>query len=306
MSRQYLLSEPLPMNKRIAFVTSPRLGDSLIAMITAYNFRRAGYDITVFSRYLNELKNWFPHDKIIPVPDLQEGKEILSAFDVVLYSYRHDIFGKVEWHPQLIVLADSPLYARPISMVDIQAAVCCEDLHLRDAVRNNDLVPPPELKNKKFPKRVVMHPTSHQTFRSWLPKRFIQFAKLLQQGGYEPAMIVAPHEHRDWLWVKEVGIQLPAFNNLDETARYIYESAFFVGNDSGIGHLASNLNIPTLTLGVRPSLLRQWRPSWAPSAVVLPPIWLIMRPVKEKLWKYFISSQKVWRTFEALVVKVDH
>ena len=47
----------------------------------------------------------------------------------------------------------------------------------------------------------------------------------------------------------------PIFSSLEELTSFLYESAFFIGNDSGPGHVASALNIPTLTIGQTKDLI---------------------------------------------------
>src|SRR5262249_8522296 len=92
-------------------------------------------------------------------------------------------------------------------------------------------------------------------------------------------------------------MDLPELPDLDAVTRYIYESSWFIGNDSGLGHLASNLGIKTVTLGMRFRVMQRWRPAWVEGLVLIPPKWLITRPLKERFWKYFISVNQVMRTF---------
>ena len=49
--------------QRIAFITSPQLGDALITMVTAHNLCRNNYAVTIFSDYLYELRVFFPTKK---------------------------------------------------------------------------------------------------------------------------------------------------------------------------------------------------------------------------------------------------
>jgi ADP-heptose:LPS heptosyltransferase len=131
----------------------------------------------------------------------------------------------------------------------------------------------------------------------------LQLAKTLLAKGYEPNFILTAKERNDWLEVVDAGAKIPEFISLSEVAAFIYESQYFIGNDSGIGHLASNLGIPTITIVLRKGVARQWRPSWSLGEIVLPPPWLITRPLKEKFWKKLISVAKVLRKFEILIKK---
>ena len=89
--------------------------------------------------------------------------------------------------------------------------------------------------------------------------------------GFSVSFSVSPKEHAEWLFVKKKGIDLPYFRSLSETAAYLYESGFFIGNDSGLGHLASNLGIPTVTVAGKASSIKLWRPDWHIGKVVAPP-----------------------------------
>lgn len=292
--KEPLLSQPLDKNKKIGFVFSPQLGDSLISMVVVYNLRRNGYDVTVFSDHMFAMKSWFCNDKIYPYPQEDAIKSTLSNYDLLIFTYPHNIIGKAnEWHPHIIVLANSPLIKAKKSIVDIQIDICREELHLTDLVRVNDLIPPKSLEYHKYKNRVIIHPTSRDKQRSWSKGKFILFAKKLKRLDYNPIFIVSPIEHQEWSLIEKEGLETLCFPSLDKVASYIYESGWFIGNDSGLGHLASNLGLNTATLFVRPGAAKQWRPSWMPGIIILPPAWLITRQLKAKFWRNFISVHKV-------------
>lgn len=294
-----LLLQP-EKNQTVAFVMSPRLGDSLISMVVVNNLIRNGFEVTVFGDYIHALKDWFPRVKIFSVPAVAQAREILSSYDVIMHAYHTDRIGDIlQWHPWVMVLDESPTYRLRIPMPDIQVKICRE-LGLDDVVRVNGMKPPVGLIARKNHARVVMHPTSHQLMKNWLPGRFLQLAKILQTKGYKPEFIVGPQERKDWLWLIDAGMQLPEFTSLDAVARWIFESGWFIGNDSGVGHLASNLGVETITLGVRHSLWCRWRPTWASGIFLLPPRWLISRQLKERFWKYFISVDRVAAALDQL------
>lgn len=289
-----LLEAPLDKTKKIAFVFSPQLGDSLIAMVVAYNLRRNGYNITVFSDYIFSMRHWFANDQICAYPKGEEVKSTLLTYDILIFTYPNDIIGQADlWHPNIVVLSRSLLFKAKKNIIDIQVDVCREELLLVNLVRINDLTPPKGLLHHKYLNRVIIHPTSRQGFRSWHKDKFVKLAKELHKLGLAPTFIVSPAEQQEWLSVSKEGLVVLSIPSLDKVAAYIYESGWFIGNDSGLGHLASNLGLHTVTLAVRPSVARMWRPNWMPGAIVLPPSWLISRQLKERFWKNFISVRKV-------------
>jgi len=74
----------LPRNAQYVFLLGS-LGDSLIETIAINHFIKAGYNVTVLGDNLYELRHWFPHVKILPVPK-EEKKLIqrLQAFDQLI------------------------------------------------------------------------------------------------------------------------------------------------------------------------------------------------------------------------------
>jgi heptosyltransferase-3 len=87
--------------------------------------------------------------------------------------------------------------------------------------------------------------------------------------------------------------------------RFIYESGYLVGNDSGLGHLASFLGVPTCTITRRKALAKLWAPSYTPGAVVTPPPWVPnirgLR-LRDRYWQSFISVEKVLFAFDKLTI----
>ncbi len=295
-----LLTSPIPKNASVAFNCSFCLGDSLIGLVTVNNFARNGYKVTVFGDYAHALRDWFPQFEIHPRLAVEE-QERLREFDVVLHMYETDLSKTVAaWHPWSITLSDSQLYLADLTMTDIQVTLCQKEFNLDSVIRENNIQPPADLVHKKHQSRIIIHPTSSLLRKNWPPKKFMQLSKLLNEEGYTVNFIVSPKERPDWEWLLSENVFLPSFGSLSDVAKFIYESGYFIGNDSGIGHLASNLGIPTVSIILRKGVAKQWRPTWAPGKVVLSPSWLNPRPIKEKFWKIFTRVSTVKNAFDEL------
>jgi ADP-heptose:LPS heptosyltransferase len=96
--------------------------------------------------------------------------------------------------------------------------------------------------------------------------------------------------------VKESGLALKSFESLDQVAACIFESGLLVGNDSLLGHLASNMNIDHIVIADSEKKMRLWRPGWHPGTIITPPSWipnLKFLRLREKEWKRWISVNKV-------------
>jgi heptosyltransferase-3 len=149
----------------------------------------------------------------------------------------------------------------------------------------------------KFKKRVIIHLSASLPHKVYVTKRFLKVAKKIEQQGFDCYFMVAPFEYATWKRKLHSSIKLPQFSSLHEMAKFIYESGFFIGSDSGLGHLASNLGLPTLTLFPRRTISIRWCPSWTLNRRIIAPPILLFTHLKQKYWKYFISSRRVYNEF---------
>lgn len=295
-----LLQKSISSDATIAFICSYCLGDTLMSLVTVNNFTRNGYNIHVFGDYAFQLRDWFPQFRIQPGVKLEE-QQCLKKYDTVLHMYDTELAQKVgDWHPFSVIMSHSKLYLADMTMTDIQVTLCRNEFSLQKLQRVNGIQPLQGLSHRQHSKRIVIHPTSSLLRKNWPAKKFLKLAKRLRREKYDVHFIVSPKERADWLWLKDHNLSLPEFSSLSEVAQFFYESGYFIGNDSGLGHLASNLGIPTVSIILRKGVAKQWRPTWAPGKVVLSPTWLNPRPVKEKLWKIFTSVSSVKKAFDEL------
>lgn len=282
-------------------------------MVAAHHLRKGGYAPTIFHDHHKELSLLFEGYPFAPYPDNLE--ETLRNFDRVIVENDN---SKRAW--DLFALRDAkkltnltfffPTPCRKMVEGDVlfdpkkpiasNLAMACHKTLGTDLSKENNLSVPEEKTFQKYPKRVVIHPTSNDPKRNWKKEQFLTLAKQLENEGYTVSFCVAPDEKSGW-----DGVLLPSFKNLKEVAAYLYESGFLVGNDSGIGHLASSLGIPTLTISGNPKRVRLWRPDWTLGKVATLPFPLpnfkgINMRVRENHWQRFVSVGKVFKTFQEL------
>ena len=175
-----------------------------------------------------------------------------------------------------------------------------EILKFTVATKSNGITTPEGVLQRRFEKRVVFHPTSSRPGKNWPWEKFLELAKRLKLEGFDPAFILTEEERkgRDFQ-----GIQAPAFKSLSEKAAFICESGWMIGNDSGIGHLASCLGLPTLTLCRSQQAARFWRPAWALGKVLTPPAWIPNLKglrLRDQHWQKWISVKKALESFNQL------
>ena len=286
---------------RVALILSPAVGDSLLMMTVARNLQRNGIATTVFGQHAHALRGWFPGIDIRAELGEDHLAEKLLGFDTVIQMHRNRPFAGLDrLHPGVILLDHLCRARSSESMADRLALFCRDELGLLDAGKSNGLTPPPGLLHRKYPLRVAIHPTASTVDKRWLASRFIQLGVELRDQGFSPQFVVASHERADWKHVERSGITLPELSSLDHVAAWLFECGWFIGNDSGIGHLASNLQIPTVSLFMRRGIARTWRPDWGTGRVLIGGAYLPTGRLKERYWKYLLSVGKVTQAFEQL------
>ncbi|MBS0604834.1 MAG: hypothetical protein JSS60_07340 [Verrucomicrobia bacterium] len=305
--------------ERCAVFSCMGLGDGLIALVLANNLQLNGGTATTFHPFLDSLQEWFPYHAIRRFPPLEEIESALSHFDRFFI-----IYEKSPWMQAILQLChkkyrDQTTVLNPIAtprrdypyweggrfdgnrpFVENIYTFCKDTLRFTVVTKSNGITPPEHVRPRKFEKRVVFHPTSSRAGKNWPAEKFLQLAKKLKSLGYIPAMILTEDERKGWELDE---VEVPLFANLSEMASYVCESGYMIGNDSGIGHLASCLGLPTLTVCRSAQASRFWRPAWARGEVITPSTWIPnikgLR-LRDQHWKKWISVGKVLNVFKTL------
>lgn len=308
------------MGQSAALFCHNGLGNGVNSLVLANNLHLNGWQVDMYQNVLGSMQNWFPHLNVLPYPSLEDLPRILNTYHwFFIIQNETDPFilkliqeGKRRFPDRLKVIylypskriVNEPYYndclTNPkLSVAENLRLFCEKVLRLPKISKNNGLIPPAGLVSRKHLKRVVIHPTSTREIRSWPKEKFLEFGKHLQKDGFE--VILVPQAKEGW---EGLGFEVPLFSTLDLLARYLYESGFLVGNDSGLGHLASALGIPTLTVCRRKTLANMWAPSFHKGLVVTPSPWIPnirgLR-LRDRYWKSFISVGKARRAFERLI-----
>jgi heptosyltransferase-3 len=287
------------------------LGDGLIALVLSHNLYLHGHKVTTFHPFLSQLQAWFPHLPIQPFPP---KIEVFNRYFI--------IYEKSEWMQAVLKEClerhrTQTTVLNPIATPNTDYAYweegrfdgnrpfaenllfyCRNVLGLSKATKNNGITVPKGVTPHKYPKRVVIHPTSSRPGKNWTREKFLKLAEKLKKEGFEPAFTVSPKERCDWP-------EAPAFATLADLVTFVCESGYMIGNDSGVGHLASCLGLPTVTLCRNERTANFWRPAWSPGKICLPVPWLPnvkgMR-WRDEHWQRGISVRKVLLSFEELCV----
>lgn len=306
------------MGPKAAVFCHNGLGDGIVSLVLPNNLQLNGWAVDTYQNTLVEIQSWFPQLPLYSYPDVDSVSRILSSYDW-FFVFQNDASpfiqklieeGKRRFPDQLKVIyiypskhiINEPYYADAqidpsLPVAENMRAFCEKILHLPKITKNNGLIPPANLQYRKYKKRVAIHPTSSREGKNWPREKYVKLALHLRDQGYEPMFIA------DSSWsVHEFESRM--FPNLDSLTQYLYETGYLIGNDSGLGHLASALGIPTLTLSRRKTLANLWAPSFHTNVVVTPSSWIPnirgLR-LRDQYWKKFVSVSKARRGFERLV-----
>lgn len=277
-----------------AVVPSRGLGDALLMMIASETYRKRGYAVTTFHPLLQQMNGWFPDHRI-------KGHCIdYSKFDLILL--QNDNKTRIR-HPNIITIyptLEKKKHApRPNDLIFTPNLPFASNLaSLLSSSKETGLKPPPHLTHKKHP-RICIHPTSHNPQDAYSKKYFIHIARTLKKRGYLVSLILAPYEIDSWAEFKKE-FDIPHLPLITDLAAYLYESTALIGNDSGPGHLASLLSLPTHIIANDHKRMRLWQPDWTPPTLHTPPPWVLNLKglrLRTKYWQHFVRPSKILSSF---------
>jgi ADP-heptose:LPS heptosyltransferase len=310
------------MGQRAGVFCHNGLGDGVNCLVLSNNLHLNGWKVDTYQNAVGSMQNWFPHLEVQSYPSVDELPRILNSYDwfFVIQNDTDEFVkklvqeGKRRFHDRLKLIylypskniVNEPYYAdcltEPgLSIAENMRLFCERILHLPKITRSNGFIPPTGLTSRKYPKRIAIHPTSARETRNWPKEKFLELAAYLKNKGFEPVFI--PGTKEGW---EGLGFEIALFPSLDALARYLYESGFLIGNDSGLGHLASALSVPTLTFCRRKTWANMWAPSFHKGIVLTPSSWIPnIRGfrLRDRHWKKFISVGMAKRAFERLTAK---
>jgi hypothetical protein len=297
---------------RIAVLSCLGLGDGLISLVLSNNLQKQGHEVTTIHPFLHSLQEWFPHLPIAPrrefsFPHYLNYDKIFLFHEKTTEMLEWQYFFAKNFPEKLIILnpiatlrQDYPFWENgrfdgAHSFVENLHNYCRNSLNIPDATKNNGIVIPSSIQQKKYPHRVVIHPTSSKASKNWTWKKFTALSKKLEEAGWEPYFLLTQEERQ-----KHPPCRTPDLHSLEEMTRFVAESGAMIGNDSGIGHLASCLGLPTVVIFRNQKVSMFWRPGWSEGEVVVPPKWVPNCKWirwRDRHWQKFISTEKVFRAF---------
>ena len=305
------------MVQRCAVFSCLGMGDGLIALVLSNNLHLNGGTVTTFHPFLDSLQSWFPHLPIRRFPFIEDLESTLNEFDrffivyeksdrmqaVLNYCLKFHRDKTVVLNPIATERRDYPYWeegrfdgGRPF--VENLYTFCKDVLRFTVVTKSNGLSPPEGVRARCYENRVIIHPCSSREGKNWPKEKYLRLKRHLQDNSFEPRFILTNEERKGWDLTEE---EAPLFSNLSEIASYVAESGSMIGNDSGIGHLASCLGLPTITICRSVQASKFWRPGWARGEVITPSPWIPnikgLR-LRDQHWKKWISVRRVFNRFK--------
>jgi ADP-heptose:LPS heptosyltransferase len=277
-------------------------------MVLLRNLLHRGDTLTLVGGIIYPLRDWFPYAHFVPDPAIGEMPNALAGYDRLIQMFPRTIAGELATDHfdanRLLQLINLPGFRQRSHILDAMQAIAEQEFGLAvgphgTPFAHNGIRPPPHLQRQRYANRVVIHPVASNAFKTWPLQKFVALARWLKAHGLAPCFVVPPADAQGWR-ISAPDIEIAAFDDLADVAALLYESGWFVGNDSGIGHLASALGLPTLSLFPRAGLARRWRPGWGNNIVALPLPVMPITKLKERFWKPLLPLSRVVTAFESL------
>ncbi len=326
--------------RKIAVFSCPGLGDGLISLHLAWLLQLNGYMVELFHNGdFQQLQEWtaIPIRKYPPVCNIEK---LFREYDQIFVSqdlnsnYVQTLIkeGKQKDSQKILVLNPAPskkyyqqkYYAdccfRPdITMVQNLNLFAQNILKLKKISASSPLMVPQKLQVKidsqiDEKRKIIIHPTASRPGKNWPCQKFLQLADFLEK--YFPIkhsftkhsftkqnckvfFVISEKEKQEFFDPKN---RIKTFSNLHDLAGFLLDAALFIGGDSGVGHLASALNVSTCSIFRSYRQASLWRPGWGKNKIIAPSS-LIPNirgfRLRDKKWKSFISLRQVKRKIGA-------
>ena len=121
----------------------------------------------------------------------------------------------------------------------------------------------PDQRSESYdPKRIILHPGSGSRKKNWPLQNFLRVESMLRSSHFKPEFILGPAEIFMAENLRKESDQTRCIHETGDLTKLfclLKTSGGFIGNDSGVSHLAAFLGLPTVTI-FGPSDPLRWKP----------------------------------------------
>jgi len=259
------------------------LGDFVTTFPAIRRLRKQFNQIDVFcqsklgkmAQMLRVIDKWFPIEapyfsSLYSSSVNHKGKMILQSYQlIILFSFSAALERTIQ------TLTENPVYRIP-PRPDVVKRIHVAEYILYQLV-NCGLLKAPNFSNGSMsqsveypdqriesydPNRIILHPGSGSRKKNWPLQNFLRVESILRSYNFNPEFILGPAEIFMAEDLRKGSDQTRCIHEIDdltELSCLLKTSGGFIGNDSGISHLAAFLGLPTVTI-FGPSDSQRWKP----------------------------------------------
>ncbi|TKA92293.1 glycosyltransferase family 9 protein [Halopseudomonas bauzanensis] len=302
----------------VAIIPHPALGDTTIYLRLGWLLYCAGARVTFYSRTLLAAKECFQW--LIIKPESSEPLENLAARHEMVIACFENYYYKEGWSPAYCKLsnvafvtakkipADAAVAGRDVMVRGMtfpcaSRAFCLDtgagktmvdwiDCYVREVFGlEPDTLPTlaSSVTVNRDSQLIVIFPTTPQPKKNYWMMGFRFLAFQLKRAGRRVEFVCTPQEYAN-VAADLPGYSVKSFPNIKELMDYLGRAQAVISNDSGGGHLASMMGLPTYTITRRTGSF-VWRPGFNAHNLVIHP-WFRFKWMGKYIWRPFIP---IWR-----------
>ena len=326
-------SESTPwQGKTVGIIPFPALGDTTIYLRLAQSLANAGSSVVVYSDALApaaDLFNWLTVRRLTPI-DL---RLISTHNDLVIADIQSkDILafngqtGKLAGLPNFVAVTAKTFPALPSKLncpewvagrpgVSPHQPFCpgkkfgmtmveWVDHYVEETLGLAKLANPPSITtpidwtpDQQSAKRIVIFPTTPNPSKNYSLSGFKRLYNMLERNGWKTDIVCMQNE------LDELSSAFPrkdviTFESLRSLILHLLQSKAVISNDSGGGHLASLLGLPTFTITKKKEDF-VWRPGFSDKGHVISPMFTF-KWITGRVWRPFIPLHRIVKTLSQL------
>ncbi len=319
-------------NKTVAIIPYPALGDTTIYLRLAQALFSAGSSVTVFSDALSPAADLFDWIAVRPLTPCQID-EIASGHDLIIGDIKvkeilayNSSTGGLAKIPNFVAVTIKafPDLPQPLPIPEWAAAqlgrsphqsfcpgqqfgstmVEWVDRYAWETLGIPAAEAPPPVKtpdnwkpDQDSCRRVLIFPTTLKPSKDYSTRGFKRLSALLEKDGWKVEIVCMPHETVELTRI--FGRQrIQTFQSLRSLVLHILQSKAVISNDSGGGHLASMLGVPTFTITKKREDF-VWRPGFSDKGQVISPVFTV-KWFTGRIWRPFIPLQRIVKALSQL------
>jgi ADP-heptose:LPS heptosyltransferase len=188
-----------------------------------------------------------------------------SHDDIVLFSYSKILSENLEkiTDKRVFQIPPRPLPSAPVHVAQSLISQLVNLKILKKGDEKNFLRVHRDFRINFRKQRVFIHPGSGSSIKNWPLAYFGELKKLLSEDGFEPVFLLGPAEKdiSEILQRKSDCLQRHTLHlsDLVDLVNTLKTGGGFIGNDSGVSHLAAFLGLPALVI-FGPTDTARWSP----------------------------------------------